>query len=45
VQTSGRLSYKIELRGKQATTHGGGSRRLLLSEFKSVYKSVLELPF
>ena len=36
VQTSGRLSCKIELRRKYTTTHGERSRRLL-SEFKPVY--------
>lgn len=35
VQTNGRLSSKIELRGKHTTTHGKVSRRLL-PEFKAV---------
>ncbi len=44
VQTSGRLSIKIDLRRKHTTTHGEVSRRWL-PELKTVYKSVLEPSF
>ena len=44
VQTSDRLSYKIDLRRMHTTTHGEVSRRLH-QELKTVYKSVLEPPF
>ena len=44
VQTSGRLSCRIILRGMHTTTHGRRSRRLHF-KLKTVSESVLEPPF
>lgn len=43
VLTSGRLSYKINMRRRHTTTHGRRSRRWLL-KLKTIYQSVLGSP-